>query len=274
MDLGLSTLSSDTILSLYVVLIGVAVAASFMISLRLRPEGQCGAVASMEELAILSGGRTRFVEAIAAKLIGNKRLELLSNGEFNALKPDKGTSSAERAVLRQPSPFKWSALVEAGRADGLALEENMVRKGWLMNVDEAARLRLYQTMPFLALVALGLVFGKLWYEAVLGLAFFMTVTAAAGVTRFFFFDRRTTGGRDCLEMSLDKFSRLKRAPENSELGHAVALFGTAVLVGTSYAALHAFKAQQVGGGGCGTTGGNDNGGDSGCGGGGCGGCGG
>ena len=64
---------------------------------------------------------------------------------------------------------------------------------------------------------------------------------------------------------------MKRAPQASEAGYAVAIFGTGVLVGTPWEPLHAI---QRSGGDTGTGGGGDGGGcGSGCG-GGCGGCGG
>ena len=277
MDLGLSTLSSGAFLMLYVALLAAACAASFAISIRLRPEGQAGVHADMEDLAILSGGKKRLVEAVAAKLNGNGSIEVMSNGEFTVLKRNKGDSSAERAVLRLDSPFKWAGLAEAVRTDSEVFEEDLVRKGWLLDGGDAARLRFLQAVPFLILLAFGFirsVAGSAESEPIGGLTFFLFVTAAAAILRLYFFDRRTLAGQHLFALNSDKFSRLKRAPEADELGYAVALYGTGVLAGTSFATLHAAKAQNsAGGGGC-SPGGDNSGNDgSGCG-GGCGGCGG
>jgi uncharacterized protein (TIGR04222 family) len=281
MDLSLSTLSSGEFTLLYILLFAVAVVASLAISVRMRPDGQGGAVASMQELAILSGGRKRFVEAVAAKLVGDGSLDLMSNGEFTVAKPNVGINSAERAVLHLDSPFKWPELAEAVRIEGVALEEGLVAKGWLMDDSEAMRLRVLLAAPFMVLLMMGCfryVAVSAQSEPVGGLLFLLFVAALAALGRVFRFDQATNAGRDVLAMNVDESSRLKRAPESNELGHAVALYGTGILAGTAFASLHLTKAQGSVGGGCGTAGGGDSGndswGDSGCGGGGCGGCGG
>ncbi|VVT13498.1 conserved hypothetical protein [Erythrobacter sp. EC-HK427] len=100
------------------------------------------------------------------------------------------------------------------------------------------------------------------------------LAAVLGIIRFLKFNPRTRAGEQTLAEAQERASRLKSAPRGEEVGFAVALFGTAVLVGTPFEPLHAMRQAQQGGdsggGGCGS----DGGGDGGCGGGGCGGCGG
>ena len=60
--------------------------------------------------------------------------------------------------------------------------------------------------------------------------------------------------------SRDQSDRLRKAPTTSEIGLAVALFGTAVLVGSGFADFHTLRHASSDGGGGGSDGGGDGGG--------------
>ena len=70
---------------------------------------------------------------------------------------------------------------------------------------------------------------------------------------------------DALAADRARHLRLRQAPQSDEVTLAVALFGTAVLIGSPWEALHSMRTAQGGDGSGGA--------DGGCGGGGCGGCG-
>ena len=94
------------------------------------------------------------------------------------------------------------------------------------------------------------------------------------VIRLAQFNARTHAGDDAIAETRADMVRLRSAPTSGETGMAVGLFGTAVLVGTPFASLHAMRQPQSGDGGSGGDSGDGAGDGGGCGGGGCGGCGG
>jgi len=101
----------------------------------------------------------------------------------------------------------------------------------------------------------------------------LVATAIVAVIRVLKSDRRTQAGIAALTDARARAERLARAHTEAETGMAVALFGTAVLIGSPIGDLHTIRREKSDGGGSGD-GGSIGDGDSGCGGGGCGGCGG
>jgi uncharacterized protein (TIGR04222 family) len=258
-------------LALYAFLFVGAFLGSFALASWLRPEGRAVPVTDEDELALLAGGPGRLAESVVARLLARDEAEidqqrLVLGGTVT------GRSPVERELAGLSSPAKWKEVREWVAASAQRIEELLIARGLLMERGESRQLGLYAAVPLVLLMAFGLT--KL--EIGLGrdrpvgfLAAFLIVTAIVALFRVFATDRRTKGGVAAVRDARDRSERMRRAPTREETGTAVALWGTAVLVGSPFVDLH--KMRRSGDGGDGGGGGD---GGSGCGGGGCGGCGG
>lgn len=144
-----------------------------------------------------------------------------------------------------------------------------------MDASTLAQMRALSTLPLLFVIALGvfrLSAGVTQGEPVGYLTLMLLLLGFATLIRFFAHDPRTRAAREVVAAAKVRSSRMRRAPLAGETGAAVALFGTAVLVGTPLARLHAMRQASSGDGGGSSS--SDGGSDGGGGGGGCGGCGG
>lgn len=278
MSLGLSGLSGGEFLVLYIGLFIVAVIASFLLGAWMRPPGDDAGTPGDDELAVLAGGRQRFTEATVARLLGNGAIEVSGNRGFVVARGDAGTTSAERAITRQAGIVTWQDAARATAQDADAILERLEAKGWWIGSSAAWQLRLFQTLPFVLLFIFGLFrqqAGAAQGEPTGFLIGLLALTAVVGLVRLLAVDRRTKAGKTVLERARRGNDRLSRAPQEQEMGSAVALFGTGVLVGTPFVAMHTMRQSSGDGGGSSDSGSSDGGsGVSGCGGGGCGGCGG
>lgn len=276
MSFGLSGLSGGEFLLLYMGLFIVAVIASFLLGAWMRPPGDEAGTPGDDELAILAGGKQRFTEATIARLLGNGAIEVSGNKGFVVVRGDAGTTSAERAITRQAGIVTWQDAAKATGQDVDAILDRLEAKGWWIGGGAAWQLRLIQALPF----ALLLIFGLFRQQAgaaegeptgfLIGL---LALTALIGLFRLFAVDRRTKAGKAVLARAMQGNDRLRRAPQEHEMGSAVALFGTGVLVGTPFVAMHTMRQASNGDSG-GSSDSSSSDGGSGCGGGGCGGCGG
>ncbi len=268
----LSDLSGEDFLWLYGGLIVVAIALGMALPRWLRAQGRDTGVPTMEELAMLIGGRNRFSEAVAANLLGAGALSVDKKTGFKVLQPDAASNSAERAILRQVAPIKWPDITKAIKEDADAVEERLVAQGWFIEGNDTWMMRFVQTLPFLLVLAFGyyrFTAGQAQGEPTDLLFFMMIMTGIAAVMRFLLLDRKTRGGNAVVKRAMRESIRLKQAPTQPEMGRAVALYGTGVLAGTPFVALHTMRQSTDSGGSSSDSG--DGGG--GCG-GGCGGCGG
>jgi len=269
----LSDLSGADFLWLYAALVVVAIALGMVLPRWLKAQGRDGGNPTMEELAMLAGGRNRFSEAITAKLLGAGALSVDKKTGFRVIQSDAATNSAERAILRQAGAIHWRDITKAIKQHADAVEDKLIAQGWFIEGGDVWTMRIVQTLPLLLVLA----FGYYRYTAgdALGeptelLIFMMAMTGIAAFLRFALLDRKTIGGNAALKRARRGNSRLKQAPTQPEMGQAVALFGTGVLAGTPFVALHTIRQTADG---SGTSGSDGDGGGSGCG-GGCGGCGG
>jgi uncharacterized protein (TIGR04222 family) len=241
-----------------------------------------------EQAAYLSGGSARLTSAVVARLVASgvaavEGARLVRGGrELDDLTP------AERAV-RNALPFSNDSAslkpvakaVEAAFADDAKqLEEagyllpRLTQFGAVMAslVPLIVVLLAFVLPRFVTGFANGKATQYLGFTAVVGTLFSLGII-------FYGHTRRTRRGEHVLSQLQARHGDLRADTgygDGYDAGLAVALFGTAVLAGTSVAFLHDWYPRQVtGDGGCGTGGcgaGGDGGG--GCGGGGCGGCGG
>ena len=276
MSLGPFDLTGGPFLALYLFLLVVTVVAGFVIPRRLRPEGRIRRVTDIDQLAYLAGGRARFWDAVAARLLATHALAMIGRDSFSVDARMPNASPAERAVLALPSPARWAEIELALRNYTAPLEQKMINSGLLVTNEERANLRFWATLPYAMLIVFGAtkwIIGDMRDRPIGFLSALLAVTALFAIVRWFKVDRRTEAGLDVVADIRDRSDRLRRAPTNAEIGLAVALFGTTVLVGSGFAEFHTLRRASSGGG-------NSDGGsygEAGCGGGcgsGCGGCGG
>ncbi len=270
-----SSYTGTDFLLFYLLLLATAVAASLWMPGRLRPEGRDVAMRDAELLAYLSGGPARFADSVAAALVARSDMRV-ADKNLVPVPNAQGRTRAEQALLRDYSGYGWNDVLQALSPHADAAERQLEVKGLLLEQSERWKLRLLPALPFAVLLLIGLYrrqAGAALGEPVDFLSVLMMGTLLLAVVRLAVFNPRTHAGNDAVEEARNSHARLSTAPTREEMGLAVGLFGTSVLVGTPFMALHTMRHQQQGGdsgggSGCGSDGG------SGCGGGGCGGCGG
>ncbi|OBV11716.1 TIGR04222 domain-containing membrane protein [Erythrobacter dokdonensis] len=268
-----SSWTGGDFLLFYTLLLGFAMLASWWMPMQLRPSGRTAESLEAEDLALLSGGRARFADSLMADLFVRGGLAEAGRGKLAVVQSSLPASPAGKALLRVSgpiSPVEARSLL-ASQADRVAAR--LERHGLLLRYEEMLRLRMLCIAPFVFLLVVGLYrqrAGSMLGEPTGALVGLMVVTVLAAVIRLAKFDRRTEGGIATLHNMQDKFARLRLAPEPQEVPLAVALFGTAVLLGTPWEPVHAMLHKNKDGDGGDSS---DSDGGSGCG-GGCGGCGG
>jgi uncharacterized protein (TIGR04222 family) len=277
MPLGPLDLSGPDFLALYALLSLVALIASLLLALKLRPEGRYQRLTDPDRLAVLAGGARRLADAATARMLAAGTLVMRGKDSFAA--PGRVSAPAAGAIDRHiaalPEPIAWRDIEAAAAAGAVAIQCDLQTLGLVMEAREHGRLRRWVTLPFLLLFLLGAakwMVGESRHRPVAILTLFLLVTLAAAAIAWFAVDRRTRSGRTALATAVETAQRLRAAPRTEEMGTAVALFGTAVLVGSTFGDFHRLRAATTGG--DGGSSGSDGGGGCGGGGGGCGGCGG
>ncbi|KLI64076.1 hypothetical protein AAV99_07970 [Aurantiacibacter marinus] len=269
----------------YVLLFAASAGASIFITIRVRPDGRTSTTHDAAELAYLAGGERRLTEATLASLIAADAVKVTADRKLWSVQAGAGETAPEKAVSRITGDFGLKAAHKAIIPHARKINADLVRKGLLMDDSERFRLRMMAAIPFLLILAVGMwrLLGGVLQGAPVGfLVALMVVTVVVMIVRVARMSPLTVAGENLLDQRYEEQSRLRAAPRGSEMGMGVALFGTAILVGTPFSELHAMKAAAgangVGGyagdGGDSGDGGGSDGGGSGCGGGGCGGCGG
>lgn len=270
MQLFSSWTGSDFLL-FYSVLLAAATAAAWWIPARLREAGRRGESQDLECMALLAGGRERLAESLLADLYVRGGLAMADKGRLTVAQPRIEATPAGRTLLASPTPF---GLADAKRLVEIHAERAAVRlrrSGLMLRAEDYARLRWLSVAPFGLLLMLGLYrerAGSALGEPTEFLIILMILTLVLGVIRFVSSDARTAAGIAAVRQMREQNSRFARAPRPEEVGMAVALFGTGVLVGTPWEPVHALKQKDS------DSGGGDGGSDGGSGCGGCGGCGG
>ncbi|MEI6643615.1 MAG: TIGR04222 domain-containing membrane protein [Novosphingobium sp.] len=271
--LGPFDLHGSEFLLLYGELALVALAASLIIPRYLRPEGRRARTSDPDELALLAGGRERFAEAVAVRLLAAGAAIVEAGGKLQIRDPRGGQSLAERRIAALSSPVSWRDVHLALADPAETGERRLENKGLLIDKATALQMRLIQTVPLALLFAFGLakwVIGTMRDKPVGFLTALLVVTFIAALLRFGVVDRRSRAGHAALADARFEAARLRRAMPSDEAPLAVALFGTSVLAGSWLSDFHRMRTASSGDGGGGDSGSS---GGSGCGGGGCGGCG-
>ncbi|QNQ08954.1 TIGR04222 domain-containing membrane protein [Sphingomonas alpina] len=276
MSLGPFDLPGPEFLLLYVTLLFLVIAAGRIIPRWLKPEGRDGMIHDPDQLALLGGGKMRLADTVVARMLQKGLLAVPDKHGFAIGGLPSGQNALERAVLALPSPLHWPTLATTIAGNAAPVERALIDRGLLMDQATMLQMRFWQTLPYLMLLVFGATkweVGTLRDKPVGFLTILLVITAVLAVVRWVRIDRLTRGGRAVLRRARDQADRLRRAPLPQETDLAVALFGTTVLVGSSWSGFHTMRSQPGSDGGS-SGGGGDGGGGSGCGGGGCGGCGG
>jgi uncharacterized protein (TIGR04222 family) len=270
-----SSWTGNDFLLFYMALLALATFAAWWIPAHLREPGRGARAEELEDIALLTGGPDRLADSLIADLFVRGGLVVAGDGRLTAGDPRLPATPGGKALLVSPGPL---TLREARKVLGVHAERvaaRLRRAGLLLRHEEVTRLRFLSILPFAAIFMLGLYrqrAGSALGEPTGILVILLAVTVLLAVVRFARWDARTVGGIAEVERLQTHNARCKLAPRPEEAALAVALYGSAVLVGTPWEPLHAMR-QQSGDSGSGS--GGDSSGDSGgCGGGGCGGCGG
>lgn len=275
MSLGPFDLTGGPFLILYGGLLILTIIAGFTLPRWLRPEGRAPRRIDTDDLAWLAGGGTRFAETVASRLLATRRLAMEGKNKFTPGHLGGGTP-VERSVLALPDGASWDRVAGAIGKHGDRIRERLIDAGLLMRGWDGLQMRFFQTLPYFLLLGFGytkLLIGEARGKPVGYLTALLVLTGILALIRFAALDRRTRGGREALAEARARSKRLRRAPAGGETDLAVALFGTAVLVGSDWGGFHQMRAASSSDGGSGSSG-CGSGGGGGCGGGGCGGCGG
>lgn len=268
MSLGPFDFYGADFLALYIGLLVLAGIVSMLLPHWTRPEGRPGRVQDLDELAYLAKGSSRMAEAAAARLLARGALKVEGKDSLRTLHAAAGGTAVERSLLNVARPTKWPVIVKQMSDCDAAVSNRLARSGLLIEPLEGLRARLRHTLPLLAMLVFGItkfLIGEARERPTDYLLALLVLTAVFAALRFSVLDRRTEAGHALLSAESKRADRLRRAPTADEIGLAVALFGTTVLIGSQWAPLHDLR-RATGGDGSGDGGGSD----GGC----CGGCGG
>lgn len=275
MSLGPFDWTGGPFLILYLVLLVTVVIAGILIPAWHLPEGRRQKVSDPDQLAFLSGGRARFADSIVARLLAGRSLVMNGKDKLD-VRMGNGASAAENSVLALTSPLDWTRIERTLRPTADSLSDRLQSAGLMLTGAERSNLRYWALLPYFTLLMFG---ATKWFigearERPIGfLTVLLIVTAVLALIRALTIPKLTGAGIAALGDAREEADRIRRAPLAGEVGLAVALFGTGVLVGSEFGAFHTMRAAS--GGDSGSSGGDGGGGDGGgCGGGGCGGCGG
>jgi uncharacterized protein (TIGR04222 family) len=269
MQLFSSWTGSDFLL-FYSALLAAATAAAWWLPAHLREAGRRGESQDLESVALLAGGRERLAESLLADLYVRGGLAMADKGRLTVAQPRIEASPAGRMLLASAAPI---SLADAKRLVAIHAERAAVRlrrSGLLLRAEDYARLRWFSVAPFGMLLMIGAYrqrAGSAVGEPTEFLVMLMMLTLVLAIIRFVSSDARTAAGIAAVRQMREQNGRFTRAPRAEEVGMAVALFGTGVLVGTPWEPVHAMKQKDSDSGGDASSDGG-----SGCG--GCGGCGG
>lgn len=269
-----SSYTGSDFLVFYGLMLVTCVVAGLWIPANLRPQGRPAEVTDLEEVAVLTGGADRLNVAVLSSLFAKGALGSGEKKKLRVARSEGAEGDAERAVLAKVGDFTTTEAQKTISEQAKRVEARLIRRGLMMDSTERLRLQFLSVLPYVLLLLIGLY--RQQAGAALGeptgfLIMLLIATLVGGMIRFATGNKRTIAGQEVVKTMEDNGSRLKRAPQANEAGFAVALFGTAVLVGTPWEPVHA--ARQAASGSDGASAGGDSDGDGGCG-GGCGGCGG
>lgn len=239
-----SSMTGSEFLFLYGALLAIGSAAAYAIPQVWRDAGRRGEVCDFESAALLAGGPTRHAEAVMADLYLRGGLEAWAGNRLRVARRDIAASASGQAVLTLEGPVTIATVRKALVAHAERLAARLRRGGLLMWSDVQLRLRWLSIAPLLAVLLFGLV--RLRAEMTEGepvgpLVGLLGLTAMAAVVRFVWSDPRTRAGLALADEMRARRGKSLGGARSEEAAMAVALYGTAVLVGTPWEPLHALR---------------------------------
>lgn len=250
------------------------------------------------EAAYLAGGTARAVEAATAALFhrGVIEVDALEQRLRATGVPEEKLDPFEAAVLRRipkDEPVEFDRLVRMADIDAAALHNRLVQQGLLRSNEEVTATRWGSALPFLLLMAVGLVKLVIGFQRERPVGFLICLLIATGAAAALYAahapktsPRGEVMLRQLLRRSAALQANIRSAPDRvaaRDLSLGVGLFGAGILMSGPLADFGTTARRPAGsatgdggtgstcGSGCGSGGGD--GGGGGCG-GGCGGCGG
>jgi len=237
-------LSAQEFLALYAVLLLAAVAMGWVLPHWLRPDGKALISQHPFELACLSGGPTRYAETLVVGLMQAGHLALREGKGFEPLHPVAGHSSAEVTVLGLAPGSDWATLECSLWSAANWVELRLIARGLWLSRTEWWEMRGWACLPYALVLIFGAIrweVGLLHHQPVPYLSGLLLATLLGGAVRCVTIDRRTQGGAQVLARAMGEAQDLRRDRRLDKAQMAVALFGTTVLVGTPYEALHRLR---------------------------------
>ncbi|MCX9146751.1 TIGR04222 domain-containing membrane protein [Erythrobacter sp. WG] len=256
MQLFSSSTGSD-FLFVYGVLLAASSVAAWLIPARWRDAGRHSEATDAESAAMLAGGRARLAETVMADLYVRGALEAWSGRRLVIAQRDVSVGPAGEALLAHEGPVTTSTAKRAVTVQAERLAARLRRAGLLMWPDDLLRLRWLSVAPLLAVLLFGLY--RMRAAGAAGaptgmLALLLAITAALAVIRFARSDPRTKAGIAMIEDLRARRGESVGCVRGDEVAMAVALYGTGVLVGTPWEALHALRHPANSGGADGSSG--------------------
>jgi uncharacterized protein (TIGR04222 family) len=240
MQLFSSWAGSDFLFA-YSGLLAAACAAAWWIPARWRRAGRPGDEPDFESMALLTGGRSRLAQAVMADLYVRGGIVEASDGRLVIGRCDLSPGAAGTALLTLAEPLTVRTARRAIIPYAERLEARLRRSRLLLWPDDHWRLRWLSVAPFAALLMLGLYRQRAGFalgEPTGLLALLLGLTALLAIIRFFNIDPRTKAGMAAVQALRAREPDPGRA---AEAAMAVALSGTAVLIGTAWEPLHTLR---------------------------------
>lgn len=240
-------LSVEQFLAIYAGLLLAAAAMAWMLPHWLRPDGKLLALQHPFELACLSGGPARYAETLVVGLMQEGHLALRDDRHFEPLRPTAGISRAEVAVLGLPPGTDWTMLMTSLWSAIHWVELRLIARGLWLDRAEWWQIRGWACLPYILVLLFGAIrweAGVLHHQPVPYLGWLVLAALLGGVVRCVTIDRRTRGGSRVLARARHEARNLRHGHDGEQAQIAVALFGTEVLAGTPYEALHRLRIRR------------------------------
>ncbi|MBB3953147.1 TIGR04222 domain-containing membrane protein [Novosphingobium sediminicola] len=237
-------LSGEQFLAVYAALLLAAAGMAWVLPHWLRPDGRTLVLHHPFELACLSGGATRYAETLVVTLMQAGHLALRDESHFEPLRPTAGLSRAEVTVLGLPPGTDWAMLMASLWGAIHWVELRLIARGLWVDRADWWRIRGWACLPYVLVLIFGVVrweIALLHHQPVPYLGWLLLAALVGGILRCATIDRRTRGGARVLTRARREARNLGRGHQMEQAQMAVALFGTEVLMGTPYEALHRLR---------------------------------
>jgi uncharacterized protein (TIGR04222 family) len=233
-------LDGSQFLKLYGFLLVAASILSIVAGRLFRPVGCEQRLTDPDQLALLSGGESRLLETIVTRMLVNGAILHEGDDNFSLGLQDAAHSAIERDIVKM-MPASLANIRDHIKPYGDMIDYQLTNLGLLMKDAESERAQLSSLLPFLLLGCLGFVRviqGTINDRPVGFLIMLLILTFFVAII-LRITDRYTGAGQKMVMFAQGAYERLSAAPTTAEMPMAVAIFGTAVLAGSSMEPLHA-----------------------------------